>query len=100
MYYTYILKSRLSNKTFTGSTNNITRRLSEHNRGKIKSSQEYKPYDVILIENFGTALEAKQREDFYKTASGQREIINLLKCRVCRDTTHLVKSKKDGKATL
>ena len=78
MYYTYILKSLLKNRAYTGSTSDINRRLEEHNRGKVKSSKAYKPYNILQVEEFNTAKEAKQREAFYKTSSGRKEIKEIL----------------------
>jgi putative endonuclease len=78
IYYTYIIKSRVKNKTYTGFTSDINRRLEEHNRGKVRSSKAYKPYDILQVEEFKTAKEAKQREAFYKTSSGRKEIKEVL----------------------
>ena len=78
MYYTYILKSLIKNRTYTGFTCDLNRRLEEHNRGKVRSSKAYKPFDILIVEELNTAKEAKQREAFYKTSSGRKEIKEIL----------------------
>ena len=78
MFYTYILKSRVKNKTYTGSTNNIIRRLAEHNSGKVKSSRPFRPYDIIHVEEFETETQAKKREAFFKTSYGRRQMKKIL----------------------
>ena len=78
MFYTYILKSQLNKRTYTGSTSDINRRLGEHNRGKVRSSKAYKPYDILQVEEFQTEKEAKKREAFFKTSSGRKEIKEIL----------------------
>ena len=72
MYYTYILISQDGRHTYTGSTDNITRRLNEHNGGKVKSSRFYLPYVILHVDEFQSFREARQKEKFYKTTSGRR----------------------------
>ena len=38
MYYAYVLKSELDNRLYKGLTNNLERRIYEHNQGKHKST--------------------------------------------------------------
>ncbi|UCB57596.1 MAG: GIY-YIG nuclease family protein [Candidatus Omnitrophota bacterium] len=78
MHYVYILINKLNTKTYTGSTSNISKRLADHNNGKVKSSRTHKPYEILHIETFNTLKEAKQRECFYKTTTGRRKIRDLI----------------------
>lgn len=48
----YVLKSRISNYTYVGSTNNIYRRLRQHNgiiKGGAKSTRSKRPWSPIYI---------------------------------------------------
>ncbi|MFH1459357.1 MAG: GIY-YIG nuclease family protein [Candidatus Omnitrophota bacterium] len=78
MYYIYILKSIIKNKTYTGFTSNIDKRLAAHNNGAVKSTKAYKPYKLIHLEGFATSQEAKAKEKFYKTTSGRRRLKAIL----------------------
>ena len=62
MYYVYILISKDGKRTYTGCTNNLKQRLSEHNLGKVRSSKPYLPYEVLHSEQFATLKEARRKE--------------------------------------
>ena len=49
-YYVYIVRCS-DNNLYTGITNDIERRLSEHNSGKIKSAYTYARRPVELVYN-------------------------------------------------
>jgi len=67
MYYTYILKSLKNNRFYTGSTNNLKRRLAEHNSGSSKYTRLTRPFVLIYQESYNTRKEAVQRELFLKS---------------------------------
>ena len=65
MYWIYVLRHPLTHRRYTGSTDNLERRLAEH---RIK-----KPgYILIYSETFETKHEAQAREKFLKTGDGRR----------------------------
>jgi len=74
MYYVYILLNDSKTRTYTGVTDDVGKRLGEHNAGKVKSSSPYRPYKVIYTESFITLSEARQKERFYKSATGRRRL--------------------------
>ena len=51
-YITYILLSKIASKTYVGHTNDLKRRLNDHNGGKTIFSKRYKPWIVIHREVF------------------------------------------------
>ncbi len=80
MYYTYILVSKDGRRTYTGVTSDLKRRFEEHNRGKVKSSKPYRPYEVLHYDCYETLAEATSRERFFKSTQGRRKlklIINI-----------------------
>ena len=79
MHYTYILISKNRARTYTGVTSNIKRRLKEHNSGKGKFTKPYSPFSILYLENYSTRKEAYQREAYFKSTPGKREISQLLK---------------------
>jgi len=54
MFYVYILKSKSANRFYIGHTNNLKRRLEEHNAGKTSSIKAYIPWEIIYCEEFLT----------------------------------------------
>ena len=57
-YFVYILKSQKILKWYIGHTNNIQRRLSEHNSGQNKSTKTGVPWKLIFLREFRTNIEA------------------------------------------
>lgn len=79
MFKVYIIKNNLTNKHYIGSTNDLERRIAEHNRGQTKSTRRKGIWKVIYVEDFKTALEAKRRERLIKSYKGGNEFKNLLR---------------------
>lgn len=49
-----------------GVTNNLERRLEEHNSGESKATSPYKPFLLVYQESYETLSEARKREWFLK----------------------------------
>ncbi len=78
MWYTYVLKSTVNGRHYTGSTNNLERRIAEHNSGKTKSTSLTRPFTLVYKEEYNTRLEARRRELFLKTGQGRELLKNIL----------------------
>lgn len=79
MYFTYILQC--ADETFyCGSTNNLEKRLHEHNHAKNGAhyTKIRRPVKLILSEEFATYAEARAREAAIKRMN-RIEKINLIK---------------------
>lgn len=62
MNYTYILRCR-DDSFYTGWTNNIEKRVEDHNSGKgAKYTKARRPVELIYYETFETKEEAMRRE--------------------------------------
>lgn len=59
-------------------TNNLERRLYEHNLGKHKSTKPYRPWTLAYQEDFNTREEARKRELFFKSGEGREFLKRLL----------------------
>jgi putative endonuclease len=70
----YILQSSSDKKTYIGSTDNLERRLKQHNSGKVKSTKHRIPFNVLFTEEFFTLSEARKREMWWKSGSGRRKL--------------------------
>ena len=78
MFYVYILKSLINGRLYTGSTNNLERRLVEHNTGQSKYSRLTRPFELMHFEKYLTRSAAVKREIFLKTGKGREELKNIL----------------------
>ena len=79
MFYVYVLRSLVNNRYYTGSTDNLDRRLNEHNSGKSKYTKLTKPFVLVYKETYTSRLEAVRRELYFKTGKGREFINNLTK---------------------
>ncbi len=78
MFFVYVIKSLKNNRFYVGHTNDVARRLLEHNSGLSKYTSISKPFELIFSEVFTTRLEAVQRELFLKSGKGREWLKNLL----------------------
>ncbi|MFC1703948.1 GIY-YIG nuclease family protein [Candidatus Omnitrophota bacterium] len=63
MYYVYVLQSKKNkNKLYIGNTNNLERRLAEHNSGDGYFTKTYKPFKIVYYEAFLDKHDAVNRE--------------------------------------
>jgi len=77
-YTVYVLLSLVAKKSYVGFTDNLERRLREHNAGITYFTKQYKPWKVIYKEEFETQLEARKREKYLKSASGRKLVLKKL----------------------
>lgn len=66
MYYLYVLKSLYDNKLYIGSTNDLRRRLKEHNDKKVQSTKGRVPFELRYYEAYDNEEEARLRESRLK----------------------------------
>ncbi|MBP9839971.1 MAG: GIY-YIG nuclease family protein [Candidatus Pacebacteria bacterium] len=78
MYFVYVLKSNKDNKFYYGFTDNLERRLKEHNRGEVRSTKSRIPFDLIYFEKVDNLIDARKREKYFKTGFGRKYIKNKL----------------------
>jgi putative endonuclease len=71
MWYVYILKSLNSEFMYIGSTNDINRRLKEHNDLKSQSTRTYAPFEIHAYVAVKTETKARVLERYFKTESGK-----------------------------
>ena len=78
MEYVYILQSNKDRNFYTGLTNDLRKRLQEHNSGKVFSTAHRKPLKVVYYEACVNREDAKMREKYLKTTWGKRYIKSRL----------------------
>lgn len=79
MFYVYLLL--LNNKQiYTGFTANLKQRISDHKRGKVKSTINRRPVKLIHYEVYLLEEDARRREKFLKTSDGKRFLKQQLSC--------------------
>lgn len=78
MYYVYVIRSLKDNRNYIGYTNDLSRRLQEHNRGKSKSVKYRGPFELIYYEEYTSRVEAIHREKQIKNYKGGEAFKKLI----------------------
>lgn len=69
MFYVYIIKSKKDNGFYTGSTNDLKRRMKEHNNGLVLSTKSRTPFELVYYEAYKSESDARHREKNLKLRS-------------------------------
>ena len=76
--YIYILKSLKNGRFYIGSTNDIERRLNEHNSGKSTYTSFSRPFKLIFSQEFDNLTIARKVEYKLKQFKSKKVIINII----------------------
>ncbi len=76
--YVYVLEND-KRELYIGYTENIKRRLAEHNYGSNKSTSIGRPWKLVFFEGYRNRFDAIRREKYLKTSQGARFIKRMLK---------------------
>lgn len=79
MYSTYVLISEKDNKFYIGYTNDLKRRLLQHNLGRNEATRCGQPLKLVYCEICIHKMDAIKREKYFKTGFGRRFLNNRLK---------------------
>ena len=74
MFYVYFLKSLKNGDLYVGSCEDVDKRVSNHNNGKVKSTKGYRPWKLVGFEEYASRSEAFRKEKFFKTGQ-QKELL-------------------------
>jgi putative endonuclease len=70
MWYVYILKSAKHGRLYVGSTDNLKRRLREHNEGRSQSTRARRPLELAAYVAVKEESIARSLEKYFKSGSG------------------------------
>jgi putative endonuclease len=79
MYYTYVIRSKKDRQFYTGFTRDLQHRLQEHNAGRVFSTKNRGPFDLIYYEACLNEQDCLAREKYLKSGPGKRYLKNRLK---------------------
>lgn len=74
MYCVYILFSEKDKGLYIGKTNNIKRRIAEHNAGRVPSTKSRRPFRVLKTIECVSEQESTDLEKEYKKGFRREEI--------------------------
>jgi putative endonuclease len=73
MYYVYVLRSKMDGTTYIGYTEDVGKRLIEHNKGLTKSLKHKIPMELVHVEEYENKTDARKRELRLKNNSWEKE---------------------------
>ena len=73
-YFVYILQSKKNNKFYIGFSDDVERRLSQHNAGRNKSTKSGVPWELRYQEEFDDRKKAMNREKEIKDKKSKKYI--------------------------
>ena len=78
-FYTYVLVSLKDGRFYIGYTNDLRRRMEEHNLGKSFATNSRRPFKLIYYEAYLNKDDAENREDYLKSTIGRRFLSKRLR---------------------
>ena len=80
-YYVYILQSKTTGRYYIGQTQNLERRIKEHNSGQTKSTKYGIPWVHKYTKEFATRKEAMHYEKQLKSMKSKKYLEELIAAR-------------------
>ena len=71
-YSLYVLRSRTTGRLYIGTSQDVMRRLREHNAGRSRATKPGIPWELVHTEEHPTLSAARTREWYLKRAPGAR----------------------------
>lgn len=76
--YVYILQSLVNNRYYIGSTNDLDRRLQEHNDGRGKYTNLTKPFRLVFNQSYHSLNDARSIERRLKKMKSRKIIEEII----------------------
>ena len=78
MFYTYVSRSKKDNKLYVGQSNNLKRRIDDHNKGLVPSTKNRRPLELVYYESCLSEEKSVKREKYFKTGFGRKFLKNRI----------------------
>ena len=79
MYFVYILRSEKDDRWYTGYTNDLDKRVFEHNSGQSTWTKRGMPWELIYYEACLEKDDAQAREKYLKSGPGKTYLKKRMK---------------------
>ncbi len=89
-WYVYVLQSKKDNQFYIGSTNDVQRRLQQHQRGENVSTAKRLPLELLYFEGHSLKKDALRREKYFKTSKGRTSLRQILREALLREIAALI----------
>jgi putative endonuclease len=76
--FLYALRNTLNKEIYVGISQDVAKRLKEHNGGKNRYTKAFIPWLVFYVEPYPDYASARIREKYFKNASGKKYLRAIL----------------------
>jgi len=76
--FVYAIQSLYDGRIYVGMTNDLQKRIKEHNSGQTRSTKGYLPWVLFYNEIHTTRIEARIREKYLKSGCGKEFLKSLI----------------------
>lgn len=77
-YFIYILYSSTHDRYYIGQTSDLDKRLIRHNKGYVRSTKAYTPWELVYHEEHTSRSESMRRERYLKSLKSRLKIEELV----------------------
>lgn len=78
MFYVYVLRSKTTNKCYTGYSSDLKERLRDHFSHSVHTTKRMGEMKLIFYEAYLSENDARRRELYLKTTKGKRTLKLML----------------------
>jgi putative endonuclease len=78
IWFVYVIRSNKDNIFYSGMSQNVNKRIEEHNSGKSTFTKAHMPWILIYQEECPSIKNARIREKYFKSAAGRRFIHKII----------------------
>lgn len=77
-YYVYAIYNQDKNYIYVGLSDNLQRRMNQHNKGYNRTTKPYRPFKILITEKFEDRKETRKREKYLKSGCGKEYLKKLI----------------------
>ena len=74
MFFVYVIRSTINGYFYVGMSEDVAKRIVQHNAGSTKSTKPYKPWELFFFESYPSRIEARKGEVYLKSGIGKEFI--------------------------
>ena len=78
LYIVYAIESEVDARIYVGFSNDVAKRLKQHNARKTKSTKGFIPWKIIYTEEIMGRLNARDREKYLKSGIGKEFLKQII----------------------
>ena len=79
IYSVYAIRSQKDGRVYVGLSDRPDERIADHNKGVVASTQYWRPWKLIYLENCGyNRARARERERYFKSGVGKEFLKNIV----------------------